>query len=175
MEKVEGLAMKNTMALMLVVAAVVTFAPGVLAKNETTRITIAGGGLATPIVITDPATLRRFNVWTGPGTGGSAQGVQWKATDGFVIESATPVNDPPSSLGRYEVTFLVDRQDRNGQNMAYVIFYEYDAQGDRGFVYFPGRSDPQWRTNVFLILREIEGHWYPASQDWKDTIGPLIK
>jgi hypothetical protein len=169
----EGLAMKNTMA--LVVAAVVAFAPSVLAKGETTRITIAGGGLATPIVITDPATLKRFNVWTGPGTGGSAGGVQWQATDGFVIERATPVGDRPTGLARYEITFLVDRQDRNGRSMAYVIFYEYDARSGKGFVYFPGRDDPQWRTNVFLILREIEGHWYPASQDWKDTITPLIK
>jgi hypothetical protein len=167
--------MKNAIALMLVAAAVVALATGVLAKNETTRITIAGGSLATPIVITDPATLKRFNVWTGPGTGGSAAGVQWQATGGFVIESSTPIDDHPPALARYEITFLVDRQDRNGRNMAYVVFYEYDARSGKGFVYFPGRNDPQWRTNVFLILRETEGHWYLASQDWKDTITPLIK
>jgi hypothetical protein len=101
--------------------------------------------------------------------------VPWKATDGFVIANATPNDDRPPALARYEITFLVDRQDRNGQNMAYVIFYEYDAQSGNGFVYFPGRNDPQWQANVFLILREIEGHWYRASQDWTDTITPLIK
>jgi hypothetical protein len=167
--------MKHGMALILVVAAAVIAAPELLAKNETTRITIAGGGLPAPIVITDPPTLKRFNVWNGPGTGGTVQGVPWKAAEGFVIAGTTPIEDRPAGLARYEVSFLVDRQDRNGQNMAYVVFYEYDARSARGFVYFPGRNDSQWRTNVFLILREIEGHWYAASQEWKDTVTPLIK
>ena len=167
--------MKNTIALMFVAAAIVTLAPRVAAKGDTTRITIAGGGLATPIVIIDRAILKRFNVWTGPGTGGTVQGVEWKATDGFVIASATPVDDRPQGLARYEITFLVDRQDRNGQDMAYEIFYEYDAPSGQGFVYFPGRNDPQWRTNVFLILRQLEGRWYHASHAWQDAVTPLIK
>ena len=96
----------------------------VLAKGKTKKIVIAGDTLASPIVIADPAILNHFNVWSGPGTSGSIQGVKWKATDGFVIASSTPVEDRPQGLARYEVTFLVDRQDRDGRDMAYVISYE---------------------------------------------------
>src|SRR2546426_6290650 len=144
----------------------------VLAKGETKKIVIAGDTLASPIVIADPAILNHFNVWSGPGTSGSIQGVKWKATDGFVIASSTPVEDRPQGLARYEVTFLVDRQDRDGRGMAYVISYEYDAKSDKGYVYFPGRNDPHWRTNVFLILRETEGRWYEASRAWQDAVTP---
>ena len=153
----------------------VAFASPAMAKDETTRITIVGDSLATQIIITDPAILGRFNVWSGPGTSGTVQGVAWKATEGFVIKSMTSVDDRPQGLARYEVTFLVDRQNRDGHVMAYVIFYEYDARADRGYVYFPGRDDPQWRTNVFLILRDLEGRWYPASRTWQDIVTPLIK
>lgn len=153
----------------------VAFAASALAKGETKKITIAGDKLASPIVITDPAVLGRFNVWTGPGTGGTVHGVEWKATEGFVVGSSTPVDPAPERLARYVVTFLVDRQDRDGHDMAYVIFYEYDAKADRGFVYFPGRNDPQGKTNVFLIMRDLEGRWYPASRAWQDVVTPLIK
>ena len=155
--------------------ALVVRAPELVAKGETIRITIVGGSLATPIIITDPVILGRFNVWSGPGTSGTVQGVAWKATDGFVIKSMTPVDDRPQGLARYEVTFLVDRQDRDGRDMAYVISYEYDAKSATGYVYFPGRNDPHWRTNVFLILRETEGRWYEASRAWQDALAPLIK
>ncbi|MBI3401182.1 MAG: hypothetical protein HY048_07150 [Acidobacteria bacterium] len=154
--------------------AFVARAPELGAKSETKKITIAGDTLASPIVITDPAILGRFNVWTGPGTGGTVQGIEWKATEGFVVAGTTPV-DPAPGLARYEVTFLVDRQDRDGHDMAYVIYYEYDARADRGYVYFPGRNDPQWRTNVFMIMRDIEGRWYPASRAWQDVVTPLLK
>jgi hypothetical protein len=159
----------------LVVFAIAASATPALAKGETKQITIAGGGLATPIVITDPAILKRFNVWSGPGTSGTVQGVAWKATEGFVIASATPVDDRPTGLAHYEVAFVVDRQDRDGHDLSYVISYEYDARADRGYVYFSGRNDPQWRTNVFLIMRDLEGRWYPASHAWQDAVTPLIK
>jgi len=86
-----------------------------------------------------------------------------------------PVESRPQGLARYEVTFVVDRQDRDGRDMAYVIAYEYDAQNDKGYVYFPGRDDTHWRTNVFLLLRETEGRWYEASRAWQDAVTPLIK
>jgi hypothetical protein len=158
----------------LALLAFVARAPELGAKSETKKITITGDTLASPIVITEPTILSRFNVWTGPGTGGTVHGVAWKATEGFVIASSTPV-PAPEGLARYVVTFLVDRQDRDGHDMAYVIFYEYDARADRGYVYFPGRNDPQWRTNVFLIMRDLEGRWYPASRAWRDVVTPLIQ
>jgi hypothetical protein len=167
--------MKKPMVLMLAAVAMVTLAPRLLAKGETKKITIAGGGLAAPIVITDPAVIKQFNVWSGPGTRGTVQGVAWKATEGFVIASSTPVDDRPQGLARYEVTFLVDRQDRDGRDMAYVISYEHDARSGKGYVYFPVRNDPHWKTNVFLIMRDIEGRWYPAARAWQDVVTPLIK
>ena len=38
------------------------------AKGETTKITVAGATLASPIEMTDANIVRQFQVWTGPGT-----------------------------------------------------------------------------------------------------------
>src|SRR5258708_2357685 len=51
---------------------------------------------------------------------------------------------------------------------------KWKATGDKGYVYFPGRNDPHWRTNVFLILRETEGRWYEASRAWRDAVNWFV-
>lgn len=40
----------------------------VVAKGATTKITITGAGLQSPIEISDPDVLKNFSVWSGPGT-----------------------------------------------------------------------------------------------------------
>ena len=39
----------------------------VFAKGATIKITITGAGLQSPVEISDPEVLKKFNVWSGPG------------------------------------------------------------------------------------------------------------
>jgi len=57
----------------------------VFAKGTTTKITITGGGLQSPVEIKDPQVLEDFNVWSGPGT--FANDVE--GTEGFIIDWAS--------------------------------------------------------------------------------------
>ena len=57
----------------------------VFAKGTTTKITITGGGLQSPVEISDPQVLKDFNVWSGPGT--FANDVE--GTEGFIIDWAS--------------------------------------------------------------------------------------
>ena len=57
----------------------------VFAKGATTRITITGGGLQSPVEISDPQVLQNFNVWSGPGT--FVNDVE--GPEGFIIDWAS--------------------------------------------------------------------------------------
>src|SRR5919108_2508542 len=71
------------------------------AKAATSRITIEGNHLK--LEITNPKTLARFHVWSGPGTssnGRSSQGAQ-----SFIVAWSRPLAREPQGLARYQVSF----------------------------------------------------------------------
>src|ERR671919_51860 len=71
-----------------------------LAKGPTTRIVIAGPGLAVPAEITEPALLNQFAVWAGPGTGVTGE----ESTEGFIIDWRAGVSTTRAvGLPRFEV------------------------------------------------------------------------
>src|SRR5262245_13570450 len=72
-----------------------------LAKGPTTRITISGSALTSPIEISDVNIIKEFQVWAGPGTqtcvGGIANCVE--GTEGFIVDwSSGAVSERPSGL-----------------------------------------------------------------------------
>src|SRR5258705_1297275 len=143
----------------LALAVLLMLAPSLTAKGATTRITIRGSYSGGSIDITDPTILRKFNVWSGPGTfvGGL------EATEGFIIDwSSGIVTERPTGLQRYEVSFFADSSNRADTPPTYVIFYEHDAASNRGYVYLPGRGDEQYSQNAREISRvhDLEGKWF---------------
>jgi hypothetical protein len=74
----------------------------VFAKGTTTRTTITGGGLQSPVEISDPQVLKDFNVWSGPGT--FANDVE--GTEGFIIDRASGVLRPPEWISHVRVEVL---------------------------------------------------------------------
>jgi hypothetical protein len=146
----------------------------VLAKGETTKITISGGGLPTPIAITDPDIIATFNVWTGPGTSMTVNGVTREGSKGFIIDwNAGAVADRPHDARSYEVAFYVNFPNRPPSDPAYVVIYEPERDGS-GLVYLPGVSDPQYRRNVATIVRGVEGKWFRATRAWDAVVAPLL-
>jgi hypothetical protein len=145
--------MKRSVA---VVAFVFALAAGLSAKGETTKITIVGSDLKTPIEIVDPAILKNFQVWAGPGSG----------SEGFIVDSATTsAPTPPRNWRRYDVAFFSGKE-----APIYVVSYQFDPSSARGWVYLPGTP-----LNLRTFARNgIWDWWLPASQAWERVARPLI-
>ncbi len=143
----------------------------VFAKGDISKITIQGGDLKTPILITDPKTLAHFNVWSGPGSSwsGGKPAPTWVET--LIIDWSQDVTEHPKGLQRYEVSCYAKLPN---ERLIYVVFYEYDPVTERGYIYLPGRTDEWYRLNVGTIGRGVEGRWFRASSEWDSIARPLI-
>jgi len=152
--------------------AIVLLAASLLAKGDSTKITLRDAVLQTSVDITDPSVLKDFNVWAGPGT--YLNGVE--GTQGFIVEwPAGIASDRPNGLRRYEVTFYVRARDSSAEDAAYFVLYEHDPLSGRGFVYLPGRSDEYYGSNVRAIFRHgLEGHWFHASARWQAAVERVL-
>ncbi|HSL23097.1 MAG TPA: hypothetical protein VK886_16320 [Vicinamibacterales bacterium] len=148
------------------------------AKGRTTRITVTEARLETPVHITNPSILERFNVWAGRGTFVTIAGQERQEGDqGFIIDwVAGVVGPPPRDLPRYEVRFFVRYANSATEKLAYVVYYVHDSSSHRGFVYLPGKSDEAYRLNVTAIHRgnNLEGNWFRASPAWYETVERVL-
>jgi hypothetical protein len=133
------------------------------AKGDTVRITIKGGDLAAPIEITDRAAAAYFRVWSGPGTSSNEP-------QRLIVDWSRGVAELPKGLQVYEVSFLTTRRDPS----TYVVRYLIDPSTNQGYVYLPGKTDAEYRDNVWLIYRGIEGNWFHAWSAWERIAHPLI-
>ena len=174
--------MKVTSRALVAVTIAAGLSTTLAAKGSTSRITISGGDLASSLEIRDPSIVKQFQIWTGPGTqtcvGGRANCVE--GTEGFIVNwPAGTVVERPSGLQRYEISFFVVDERLPGQThheeLAYVVWYEYDPAGSQGFVYLPGKGDRWHELNGGSIYRGgPEGHWFRATRAWQDAVVPLI-
>jgi hypothetical protein len=147
----------------------------VFAKGTTTRITINGAGLPSPVEVSDPQVLENFNVWSGPGT--FANGVE--ETEGFIIDWASgPVTAPPNGLRTFELSFYVKYTDRPSSEqtdrLAYIVSYAVDPATGQGYVYLPGKSDEPYRLNTRAIYRGCEGRWFRANAAWQAAFRNVV-
>jgi hypothetical protein len=145
------------------------------AKGPTTRIAIAAPNLQAPLEMTDPALLRRFAVWAGPGT--TVNDVE--SSEGFIIDwRSGAFAEPGPDLPRYEVSFYAKYANRpeasQDEHLAYVVRYAPNPAGRRGYVYLPGRGDVAFALNARTIFRGVEGRWFRASDAWYQVAATLL-
>jgi len=174
--------MKSVLCAFAGIAVVVALSAALSAKGSTSRITIAGPNLSSPIELTAANVVQAFQIWAGPGT--KTCMADWEncveGAEGFIVDwSSGPVTQRPDGLQRYEVSFYVvdDRfpeRPRPREQLAYVVSYEFDARTAKGYVYLPGRDDPRFTLNTRSILRRVEGNWFRASRAWQNAVVPLI-
>ena len=148
----------------------------VLAKGTTSKITIAGAGLQSPVEINDRKVVETFNVWSGPGT--RSNGVE--GTEGFIVDWASGVvTERPKALPEFEVSFYVRYANRRfgdqTDQLAYVVRYAIDAATGQGYVYLPGRSDAHYVLNTRAIFRGREGNWFRASAAWQSVVKNVLR
>jgi hypothetical protein len=161
---------------LLVITSVLAFlliAP-VGAKGPTTRIVIKDLDRGSVSEITDRSVLDQFHVWPGKGTYSGPPDHTTEGTQGFIVDwQAGVVEQRPSQLRRFEVSFYVAMRNGPGEELAYVVLYEGDPSTRQGYVYFPGRSDEHFRLNVRSIHRGVEGQWLRANHQWQAAIAKL--
>jgi hypothetical protein len=142
------------------------------AEMDTVKIIIAGGDLSAAIEITDPAVLDDFKVWAGPGNfrreGGRDVPIQFD--HGFIVDWSRGSVNPPQPLKTYTVSFVTTRTSHN----TYVVRYVIDPSTKGGYVYLPGKGEPEYTANTWLILRGVEGKWFHAWSRWEAVANPLI-
>jgi hypothetical protein len=135
--------------------------PGAVpAKPKLAKIEISGGGLTRPVQITDAAIVRRFSIWTGPGT---SEG--WRAQPGAIIDwPRRQAAEPPAGLPRYEVRFYWEA---SGEPI-YRVVYAFDRREEGGFMYLPA-------SHTSTIVHGVEGRWFHSSSEWERLVRPYLK
>src|SRR5262245_35422404 len=151
---------------------VVLLTASLSAKFATTKVTLTDTASGRSIEVTDPAVLKNFNVWSGPGT--YSNGIE--ATRGFIIDwPEGVVSHRPNGLHRYQVTFFVNFDRPPREEAVYVVFYEFDPSTRQGFVYLPGKGDAEFGRNVRSIIhKDFEGHWFHPTEGWQKAIDPML-
>ena len=165
----------------LLAAILLVFLPApASAKGKTVKITIEGGSLRAPIVITDAQTLAPFNIWSGPGTSCSQSPNLPSDPDpnvkdyapSFVVDwSQGMIGEPSPALPRYKVLFWASN---NPGKLAYLVTYVFDPSNKRGYIYLPGQNDDGFLTDTGSVYREIEGNWFRAWNAWDKVAAPLL-
>lgn len=141
------------------------------AKGVTAKIVISSDEFEAPIVITDPSTLERFNVWSGPSSG-------WLMPDGevqpdfqgiFMDFPAGLADERPPGLVQFSVVFhLADNLESSIWNEAYHVEYAMTPGRRGGFFYLP-------TSNQHIIRHGVEGNWLHSTEQWEEAVRPLIE
>ena len=127
------------------------------AKAPTVRITIAGGKLTRPLVLTDNELLDSSPAW------GSA----------FLDFSKPPLGEVPKVSTTYELT-LYSEIAENDIRKTCVFFYAPGFSAEQGLIYLPGKGS-LWLLNAGTIIRQgRDGKWSYASPAWEALIKPFI-
>jgi hypothetical protein len=145
---------------LFVMAAALVLTTNLVAKGPTIRLEITGGGLATPITVTDVSVLSDSNVFGGTFLGPIASSSS--------IKPGWP---------KYVVSFFVELPTwmHEGVQKKYVVYYAKDPKTGRGFVYLPAPGEEWYDLNVSTILRNgLEGNWLDASVGWSKSLNTYL-
>jgi hypothetical protein len=164
--------MRGLFAISAAILACLLLSPSLPGKGGTVRVIIKGGNLAAPIEIADPAVVERFQVYTGPGTSRQLPDgtTEYGGGQSLIVDWDRGTTKPPEGATVYSVLFVTTRTDVS----TYIVHYAIDASSGEGYVYIPGKGEPEYRDNVWQILRRVEGSWFHAWSVWEKLANPLI-
>lgn len=152
-----------TFRLMCVLVVLLAGAPFAFSKGSPDLILISGGGLAQPIEITDPDSLKAFNPWMG-------QFADWETK---------PLADAPCFRRSFEVSFYMKWPERKSSldhgNLQLIYNTRYCSTGEAGYVYLPGPGDPKYGPNGGTIIRgAADGKWHLATAGWDSLMSDAV-
>jgi DNA-binding beta-propeller fold protein YncE len=121
-----------------------------VAKAETVKITVSGGGLKRTITVTDPRILDLSHAWG----------------ETFLDTSRPPIDESPQGPWPYEVS-LYSLIGENDVRKTCVLYYYPANSTAAGLIYLPSSSSAVWELNVGTVLRQgRDGKWNYAAPAW---------
>jgi hypothetical protein len=153
----EEMAMKRIFAVMALLATFAISIPG-FAKGELVRIEVVGAHFAAPLVVSDPAALKQFFIWSGPGAGQPMGSPQSADAHSFIDWHKGIADDVPDGMDAYDVSFFCVFHRQTTGRLAYSVKYAFDPSTNRGYIYLPGPRESNYRTNVSTVIHGVEGH-----------------
>jgi hypothetical protein len=90
----------------------------------------------------------------------------------LIVDWSRGVAELAKRLQVCEVSFLTTHRDPGTCVVRYLILI--DSSTNQGYVCLPGKTDAEYRDNVLLIYRGIEGNWFHAWRAWERIAHPLI-
>jgi hypothetical protein len=91
----------------------------------------------------------------------------------------TAPSEPDKAWPRYRVQFYVFSHER-GVTLRYAVTYVRSPKTGEGFVYLPGRGEPDYRLNIGTIMRDgsasagvhpaRDGQWQHAEASWSAAL-----
>ena len=138
-------------------------APLAFSKGPADLILISGGGLVQPIEIRDPATLKAFDPFMG-------QFADWQQKS---------LADAPCFRRSFEVQFYLKWPGRESSSdygdLQLIYSTRYCFTGETGYVYLPGRGEPQYGPNGGTIIRGADdGKWHVATAAWDSLMNDAV-
>jgi len=79
------------------------------------------------------------------------RGTSSNERQGLIVDWSRGIAKPPKDLPVYEVSIVTSRRNPG----TYVVLYVIDPATDQGYVYLPGKGDPAYRDNTWLIYRGV--------------------
>jgi hypothetical protein len=127
-------------------------------------VEVRGGGLAEPLLITDPAVVQELSFWVGPGTGFSELMGPVSLERSIITWDRGEATNRPSGLETYEVRFLLEPRDNPP---AYVVQYQPHLASGSGYIYTPAASG-------HIVAHGVADTWMYASPLWNERVGAAI-
>lgn len=135
------------------------------AKGTTVRIDFVADVTQPPVqMITDE--VGAFHIWSGPGVFVN----RVEQTEGFIIDWAQRVSEPAAHWSRITVRFYTECGPTSTCQpaLSYVVRYAVDPATGLGYVYLPGRDDPEFASNAAMLHGHgHEGNWFRATSAWE--------
>lgn len=171
--------MRNLISLAMAVGVFCTPVVTAYAKGSPERIVITCRCLPHEIEITDAATLKLFDPWSGQFADWNSGPIELLPQVGESLQSHGLKSATLSKFSYHVFLFMEWRgrhsvYDRGKLKMIYSFRYEPSAAGARGRVYLPGKKDTLYLINSATILREgHDGNWVQASEVWEKLVKKL--
>lgn len=171
--------MKRSIAAVLTLCTALAAPDTASAKAGIIKIEINGATLDSPLEIIDPAIIRNFSIWIGPGVRINDQPAHLDAnnTRGMFIDWPKGIAaEHPKSLQRYNVKFYLQYSGApNEVRRTYAVRYEFDPESEGGYIYLPGPTEEGFGKNTFSIVHGVEGNWFYATPAWEKLVRPIVE
>lgn len=121
-------------------------------------------------MVTDPAVVGEFSIWSGPNSRWRTQGGSWNTdySRGFIDFPGGMTDSPSKDSIRFDIEFHIADTPIDPPWMdTYKVLYAINPSEKGGYIYLP--------TDNAFIYHGVEGNWFHSTKSWEKLIRPIIQ